>query len=868
VREKSTKILLGFIIVGLIAPTAFFVRPQKAEAVASLAACVGAKIKALFTVGTKSVANAITGVNTSDWVAEQEIASAPAGSDWQDCFLKGFAVIIGKALLHTFTQSVVKWINSGFNGSPSFVTNPEGFLNNVADQAIGEVIEGISPLLCAPFRINLRFSLGLNLSLNSKDDIHCRLSDVINNVRGAYDGFVGGSVGSGNLSQWIHIAGTPQNNPYGVYIATTNKLSLGITSATGKEVKLLDWGKGFKSWRDCVEYGPDVEIRAKGGGTIENDANPGVPLKRKGPCIKEGPIKTPGSIIEGETTGALNTTFHELELANEIDAVVGALVNQMLVQVMSAGAGLLGSSSGGGDNGYNYADSLMTNPDEALRIANAVAPEGIVCSLHYYASTKEKTPGSKIYIVDDTNNRVWTDNLGVSNTVGVTPNDRRKIVEAFYLKPPSPGTLTPLTKPATTPVTTWKDYFKQVKDGCKNFNGRLVKNTSDEEVQKYYTTLREQIGGNNQPPAENNGGGNNQNTQTTTGNIATGKVVSQSSTKARVSDWRDNINVEAENAIDGGKDGTRSFGLSATKDGLGEWWQIDLARDSRTEELKWRIDEISKIRIYGPTSIAEATPCANLVVTVLDENKNLLSLSGAVDETEPRRENLRYNKSFSPPITGARYVKVSSSLGTACGIILAEVEVFGKQTTTSGGDKQTTPHSFAFAVTSEKDTITAPSPHVTFPSWNVTFIPNQTQTGIDFKMSWYPCTLQGVCSDSYYATTPVTEFPNNFEDVEVHYTIGTGASIIRKIIETGTDASGSLQRSYHNTPDGVQLDSQGLSAFPSFYFATDVPVTSQVPLTIQVTAIPAGTVPGRMVIRAINHATGAIVGSAKFDILK
>jgi len=865
-----TKIIIGALLVTLVIPGALLVRPQKAEAVASLAACVGAKIKALFTVGTKSVTNAITSVNTSDWVAEQETAVAPAGSDWQDCFLKGFAVIIGKAMLHTFTQSVIKWINSGFQGSPSFVTNPEGFLNNVADQAIGQIIEGISPLLCAPFRINLRFSLGLNLSLNSKDDIHCRLSDVINNVRGAYDGFVGGSVGSGNLSQWIHIAGTPQNNPYGVYIATTNKLSLGITSATGKEVKLLDWGKGFKSWRDCVERGPKVQVKDKDGGLIYNDEEGQQPVMRDGPCIKEGPIKTPGTIIEGETTGALNTTFHELELANEIDAVVGALVNQMLVQVMSAGAGLLGSSQGGGSSGYSYADSLLTDPDEALRIANAVAPEGITCSLRYYASTKPDPKDSKKYVIDDANNRLWTDNLGVGKTVGVTPEDKRKIVEAFYVKPPSPGTLTPLTKPATTPVTTWKDYFKQVKDGCKNFNGRLTKNTSDEEAQKYYDTLKDQSGGGATPPPA--GGGNNQNSQTTTGNIATRKMASQSSSKARVSDWRDAINVEAENALDGQKDGNRSFGLSATKDGLGEWWQVDLGRDSRTEKLEWRIDEISNIRIYGPTSITEAQPCADLVVTVLDENKNPISLSGVRDETEPRRENLRYNKSFSPPIAGARYVKVSSSSVTACSIILAEVEVFGKQTTTSGGgnsgENPATPSSFAFAVNNPNDKVTAPKQSLDFPWNDIVFIPNQTQTGIDFKMSWYPCTLQGVCSDSYYATALTAAFPNNFEDVEVHYTIGAGAPIIRKMIENGTDASGSLERSYRNASDGIQSDVQGYLAYPSFYFATDMSVTNGVPITINITSRPAGTVPGRILIRAINHATGASVGSAKFDILK
>ncbi len=43
VREVSTKILLGFLFVGLITPTLFFMRPQKAEALVSLAQCFAAK---------------------------------------------------------------------------------------------------------------------------------------------------------------------------------------------------------------------------------------------------------------------------------------------------------------------------------------------------------------------------------------------------------------------------------------------------------------------------------------------------------------------------------------------------------------------------------------------------------------------------------------------------------------------------------------------------------------------------------------------------------------------------------------------------------------------------------------------------------
>src|SRR3989344_447000 len=326
---------------------------------------------------TNTTSNIATQISTAKSLVEGVLQTAKSfAMHFKEFIGDSLANIVAKAALRAITQSLVNWINTGFKGSPSFVTNPEGFLTDIADQTIGRVIEDISPFLCSPFKLDIRFALGLNLSLNNREEIHCRLSDVMANVRGAYDGFVGGTIGSGNLSNWVHIAGTPQNNPYGAYIATTNKLSVGITSATGQQIKLLDWGKGFKSWRSCERWGPNV--------TDESGR-----VVRKGPCIKEGAIKTPGSIIQGQTTGALASTIRELELANEIDAVVGALVNQLLVQAMTGVGGLLGASKGStliDGQSMSATAALLTDPDKALAISDAQTPPGISCSLRYYPS--------------------------------------------------------------------------------------------------------------------------------------------------------------------------------------------------------------------------------------------------------------------------------------------------------------------------------------------------------------------------------------------------------------------------------------------------------------------------------------------------
>ena len=63
-----------------------------------------------------------------------------AALHWPDCMAR----TVAKVAIQQMTVSIVNWINSGFNGKPSFVQNYQQFFNNVADQAAGEFIRGSS----------------------------------------------------------------------------------------------------------------------------------------------------------------------------------------------------------------------------------------------------------------------------------------------------------------------------------------------------------------------------------------------------------------------------------------------------------------------------------------------------------------------------------------------------------------------------------------------------------------------------------------------------------------------------------------------------------------------------------------------------
>ena len=68
-----------------------------------------------------------------------------------------------------------------------------------------------------------------------------------------------------------------------------------------------------------------------------------MPGKAVGECIKYGPTKTPGSVIESQLSNVLGSGLRQLELADEFDEMVGALVGQMVKNVVFGAQGLFQS---------------------------------------------------------------------------------------------------------------------------------------------------------------------------------------------------------------------------------------------------------------------------------------------------------------------------------------------------------------------------------------------------------------------------------------------------------------------------------------------------------------------------------------------
>jgi hypothetical protein len=336
----NKKIIFGIIVFSLF----FSVVPKKGNAQWTVTE-----------VGPNLVQNTITAANTGALVFSN------ASLQFKEFTLDGLGTMLLKQIIRQITTSVVSWINSGFEGSPSFLQNPGAFFLDVADQLTGEFLSrnGDLSALCSPFSIDIRIALAFRYRPNIPRRYTCTLGTIIRNTRNAVEnasinGFTAGDFRQGGWPAFVSLTTEPQNNIYGAYLTAESDLSWRVANAQAQQRDELGAGNGFLSWRDpkCTrdpaKYNRELQATVNGPGVLGSD---GVempaevkPVKTKLDC----PVQTPGSVISGSLQNNLNGPLRELEIADEINEIVNALFAQLVTQVLQKGlAGVSSRDSSG-----------------------------------------------------------------------------------------------------------------------------------------------------------------------------------------------------------------------------------------------------------------------------------------------------------------------------------------------------------------------------------------------------------------------------------------------------------------------------------------------------------------------------------------
>lgn len=273
----------------------------------------------------------------------------------KDYGLDALAWQISNLVVDRITASTVNWINSGFEGSPAYVTNPGEYFQDIGDKVAGQYIFNNPNLnfLCGPISARIKLTLAQNYI---RDNVRwqCTLTDVKGNV----DDFMG-DFERGGWDKFFELTQRQQNNPIGAFFQAENELNIQLANRRSQKNLELSWGRGFMSSSECVRYGAEYTrtVQEPGSFVLVGGTNIYVPGETKqvtepGPCLEER-TSTPGSVVQEKLNNVLNLGEGKLTVADELNEIVSALLNQVTSQVVGGiGRGLRGlsqpNSSGGG----------------------------------------------------------------------------------------------------------------------------------------------------------------------------------------------------------------------------------------------------------------------------------------------------------------------------------------------------------------------------------------------------------------------------------------------------------------------------------------------------------------------------------------
>jgi hypothetical protein len=321
-------------------------------------------------------------------VSFSPIFAAPAHAQWvvwdpgnfatnvttqiKDYGLDAIAWTLSNLIIERMTASTVNWINSGFKGSPAFITNPEAYFTNIGDQIAGQYIFSNPNLnfLCGPISAKIKLALAKSYTGAGNQNWQCTLTQAGKNMDNFMNGFE-----NGGWDSFFQVSQNTQMNPIGAYLQAQNEMNLQIATKQGAIQADLAQGKGFLSYQKCKE---GTERTAGQLRTCDTDYNTCInnnrgdennlqqcasiykkcdassPAVAVGDCAdKDKETVTPGSVIADQLNTSLNTGTNKLVTADELNEIVGALLNQVVSQVVGGvGNGLRGlsqpnTSSGG-----------------------------------------------------------------------------------------------------------------------------------------------------------------------------------------------------------------------------------------------------------------------------------------------------------------------------------------------------------------------------------------------------------------------------------------------------------------------------------------------------------------------------------------
>ncbi len=248
---------------------------------------------------------------------------------WWDTVIRPVGWHLAKAVISQIMRETIRWVNTGFQGSPAYIQDLGQFLVDVADEEAAAYLtslwNGELSIICSPFRLDVQMAVSIAYQRGYKGQRRCTLSGMLQNL----EGFIRGDVNAGGWPAWRSVVLNPSvYTPYGAGISATVGLHARIVNARGQQLTIGGWGAGFLSSRVC-----DPPRTVPGGGVAPQVCR----------------IVTPGQVISSQINQTLQLGNESLVEADEINELIGAFMSQVALQALSGVRGLLGL---GGNSRY------------------------------------------------------------------------------------------------------------------------------------------------------------------------------------------------------------------------------------------------------------------------------------------------------------------------------------------------------------------------------------------------------------------------------------------------------------------------------------------------------------------------------------
>lgn len=231
-------------------------------------------------------------------------------------FWDAVAFGIAKMFINRLTINLVEWIRKGYDGQPTFLTNPEAFFRDVGNQATGVFINemGLNEVMCEPWRFGA--VLGLTFQKPYLIKAKCTLLDAQTNFQKMSTNFM-----AAGWKGFFDITVKQENNPYGAFLQARSELAIRVGKAEEKQKEDLFRGRGFFSI-------------TKKGACVSHDID--------GLCEKYAPdtTVTPGSYIADSVSVLGMSSVRQAELADELNESLNIIAGEMIMQAINPNRGL------------------------------------------------------------------------------------------------------------------------------------------------------------------------------------------------------------------------------------------------------------------------------------------------------------------------------------------------------------------------------------------------------------------------------------------------------------------------------------------------------------------------------------------------